>query len=134
MTNQPAQLIMATYALRIWDERGEGASQNLGGYLAPYIDKTKFALYYPASATPYDREYETSRRRRGAIALRCAIGTMIIASTVFCFVNSFFLLTPSCRVDLPDLQRLPLHLLAQHPPGHHVGPHHLLLGMGPPPP
>lgn len=41
---------MASYTLKIWDERGENSKQ-VGGYLAPY-SKTVFGMYLPRAYTP----------------------------------------------------------------------------------
>lgn len=62
--DQP-QFIAATYALRIYDERGDKA-QIKGGYLSPYMDKTKFAMYFPQAYTPYNSEYRRRFEDRGS--------------------------------------------------------------------
>lgn len=52
-------LAVASYTLKIWDERGD-SSGSTGGYMSPYSG-TKFALYRPQAYTPLACEFGAGR-------------------------------------------------------------------------
>jgi len=56
------QFAQATYTLRMYDERGPSAPANKGGYLSPYMDKTKFAIYMPRDYVDFSGECSECRR------------------------------------------------------------------------